>query len=174
MRFGAGLFNRAGQRTDDFIDAFAGDARHDEDFFARSLLEGRLFALQRRLGDRVALVQRQNLGLSFEYLAIGGELAADGAVGANDFGLCAVDQMQDGACALGVAKNGVAFPLLSDFANRKVAAAYGVLIEQAGMANRATFVVDKEGKITYIEEGNSAIDPTGATEACSRADHKGQ
>lgn len=42
------------------------------------------------------------------------------------------------------------------------------------MANRATFVIDKEGKITYIEEGNTAIDPIGATEACSRAAHKGQ
>jgi hypothetical protein len=29
-----------------------------------------------------------------------------------------------------------------------------------------------EGKITYIEEGSSAIDPTGATEACSRAAHR--
>jgi mycoredoxin-dependent peroxiredoxin len=70
------------------------------------------------------------------------------------------------------AKNNVSFPLLSDFANRKVAAAYGVLIEQAGVANRATFVVDKEGKIIYIQEGSSAIDPTGASDACSRAAHK--
>jgi len=63
-------------------------------------------------------------------------------------------------------------PFLSDFANREVAAAYGVLIKQAGVANRATFVVDKEGKIAYIEEGNTAIDPTGATDACSRSAHK--
>ena len=42
------------------------------------------------------------------------------------------------------------------------------------MANRATFVVDKDGKIAYIEEGNSAIDPTGASTACSRAAHKSQ
>jgi peroxiredoxin len=72
------------------------------------------------------------------------------------------------------AKNGVTFPLLSDFAKRKVAADYGVLITEAGMANRSTFVVDKQGKITYIEEGNSAIDPTAATDACSRAAHKQQ
>ena len=63
-------------------------------------------------------------------------------------------------------------PMLSDFANRKVAAAYGVLIEQLGMANRATFVIDRDGKITYIQEGNTAIDPTGAADACSRAAHK--
>jgi len=58
--------------------------------------------------------------------------------------------------------------------NRGVAKAYGVLIEQAGMANRATFVIDKDGKIAHIEEGNGAIDPTGAAEACSRAAHKSQ
>src|SRR5690242_9452120 len=72
-------------------------------------------------------------------------------------------------------KNSVTFPLLSDFAKRQVAAAYGVLITQGpgeGMANRATFVVDKEGKISYIEEGNTAIDPTAAADACSRAAHK--
>jgi hypothetical protein len=40
------------------------------------------------------------------------------------------------------------------------------------MANRATFVINKEGKIAYIEEGNTAIDPTGAGDACSRAAHK--
>ncbi len=69
-------------------------------------------------------------------------------------------------------KNNLKFPLLSDFAKRQVAAAYGVLIPDAGMANRATFVIDKEGKIVYIEEGNTAIDPTGAVTACSRTAHK--
>jgi peroxiredoxin len=69
-------------------------------------------------------------------------------------------------------KVNASFPLLSDFANRQVAKAYGVLIESAGMANRATFVVDKDGKIVHIEEGSSAIDPTGADTACSRLAHK--
>ena len=64
------------------------------------------------------------------------------------------------------------FPLLSDFSKREVSAAYGVLIPAAGVANRSTFVVDKEGKIVYIEEGNTAIDPTGAETACSRTAHK--
>jgi len=70
------------------------------------------------------------------------------------------------------AKNNIQFPLLSDFAKREVSAAYGVLMPDNGMANRSTFVVDKEGKIVYIEQGNSAIDPTGAETACSRAAHK--
>jgi len=47
-----------------------------------------------------------------------------------------------------------------------------VLIEAVGVANRSTFVIDKEGKIVYIEQGNTAIDPTGAETACSRTAHK--
>lgn len=70
------------------------------------------------------------------------------------------------------AKNNITVPFLSDFAKREAATAYGVLNKDAGVANRATFIVDKEGKITYIEEGNTAIDPTGANDACSRAAHK--
>ena len=70
------------------------------------------------------------------------------------------------------AKNNIQFPLLSDFAKRQVSKAYGVLIESAGVANRSTFVIDKEGKIIYIEQGNTAIDPTGAETACSRTAHK--
>jgi peroxiredoxin len=66
----------------------------------------------------------------------------------------------------------LAFPLLSDFSKREVAAAYGVLIPTAGVANRATFVIDKEGKIQHIEEGSAAIDPTGAETACSRLHHQ--
>ncbi len=64
------------------------------------------------------------------------------------------------------------FPLLSDFSKRKVAADYGVLMPEYGFANRATFVVDKEGKIQHIEEGKTAVDPTGAETACSRLHHK--
>ena len=47
-----------------------------------------------------------------------------------------------------------------------------MLIRDRGMANRATFVVDKEGKITYIEEGSSAVDISGSADACSRLGHK--
>jgi peroxiredoxin len=69
-------------------------------------------------------------------------------------------------------KNKLTFPLLSDFAKRRVATDYGVLFADHGFANRATFVIDKEGRIQYIEEGNTAIDPTGAETACSRLHHK--
>jgi len=59
------------------------------------------------------------------------------------------------------------YPLLSDFM-RKVSASYGVLLPDRGVANRTTFVIDREGKIQHIEEGTAAIDPTGAASACSR------
>jgi peroxiredoxin len=61
----------------------------------------------------------------------------------------------------------LSYPLLSDFM-RKTATDYGILIADRGIANRATFVVDKEGKITHIEEGSGAVDISGAATACSR------
>jgi peroxiredoxin len=70
-------------------------------------------------------------------------------------------------------KNKLTFPLLSDFSKRQVAKDYGVLMPEIGLANRATFIVDKEGKIQYIEEGKTAVDSSGAEQACSRLHHKG-
>ena len=46
----------------------------------------------------------------------------------------------------------LAFPLLSDFGRREVIAKYGVLWPDRGYANRATFVVDTEGKIAYARQ----------------------
>ena len=66
---------------------------------------------------------------------------------------------------------GVTFPILSDF-KRTVVKAYGVFNEEQGFGNRATFVIDKEGIIRFIEEGNTAVDPTGAYEACNIFDKK--
>lgn len=61
---------------------------------------------------------------------------------------------------------GLTFPLLSDTDNA-VSKAYGILNEKMKIAMRATFVVDKKGVITYIEEGGSAISTEGAIKACS-------
>ena len=61
---------------------------------------------------------------------------------------------------------GITFPLLSDF-KRKVVKDYGVFNEEQGFGNRATFVIDKEGKIQHIDEGNVAIDPTTVIDACN-------
>ena len=65
----------------------------------------------------------------------------------------------------------VTFPLLSDW-KRKVVKDYGLLNEQTGYSARTTFVIDKEGIIKHIEEGRTAIDPTGAYQACSVFDKK--
>jgi peroxiredoxin len=62
---------------------------------------------------------------------------------------------------------GVTFPLLSDFSKRKVLKDYGIFSEDYGFGARATFVVDKEGVIRNIEQGNAAVDPSGAYQACS-------
>ena len=63
------------------------------------------------------------------------------------------------------------FPLLSD-QMRKVSAAYGVLNPDTGVAGRTTFVIGSDGRIEHIEEGSSAIDPTGAATACQRVRKK--
>jgi peroxiredoxin len=65
------------------------------------------------------------------------------------------------------------FPMLSDH-DRKVSELYGVLIPQMGIANRTTFVIDKDGKIDHIDENRDALDPTKAQTACSRLAHKTQ
>lgn len=61
---------------------------------------------------------------------------------------------------------GVQFPLLSDW-KRNTVKDYGVYNEATGYGTRATFVVDKEGIIRHIEEGRTAVDPSGAYQACS-------
>jgi mycoredoxin-dependent peroxiredoxin len=44
------------------------------------------------------------------------------------------------------------FPLLSDFwPHGEVAKAYGVFNEQAGLANRGTFLIDKKGVVRFAE-----------------------
>ena len=50
------------------------------------------------------------------------------------------------------AEQGYTFPLLSDFwPHGEVAQTYGVFNEDAGFANRGTFVVDKSGIIRFAE-----------------------
>jgi peroxiredoxin Q/BCP len=57
------------------------------------------------------------------------------------------------------------YPLLSDEGG-KVAKKYGGTIPIVGLANRATFVVDKDGTIKEIITGGDAIDPAGAIKSC--------
>ena len=66
---------------------------------------------------------------------------------------------------------GITFPVLSDF-KRTVVKDYGVFNEEQGFGNRATFLIDKEGIIRHIDEGNTAIDPTSVVEACKVLNRK--
>lgn len=43
---------------------------------------------------------------------------------------------------------GLSFPLLSDF-HRAASAAWGVLLPEAGFANRALFLVDRDGRVAW-------------------------
>ena len=61
---------------------------------------------------------------------------------------------------------GVTFPILSVF-KRTVVNDYGVFNEEQGFGMRATFLIDKEGIIRHIDEGNTAIDPTSVVDACN-------
>ncbi|WP_030159120.1 peroxiredoxin [Glycomyces sp. NRRL B-16210] len=49
-------------------------------------------------------------------------------------------------------REGFEFPLLSDFwPHGAVAQAYGVFNDEKGMANRGTFVIDKQGVVRFAE-----------------------
>ena len=64
-------------------------------------------------------------------------------------------------------KNQLPLRLLSD-PDGKVSASYGMKSWLPGRSARGVVVIDKEGKIAYIEEGQTAVDISGAEMACSR------
>lgn len=66
---------------------------------------------------------------------------------------------------------GVTFPILSDI-KHSVVKDYGIFNEEGGYGNRATFLIDKDGIIRHIQEGNDAIDPTAVEDACNILTHK--
>ena len=67
---------------------------------------------------------------------------------------------------------GLTFPLLSDM-NRKMLKTYGILKgynvqdETYEWALRANIIIDKEGIIQFVEEGDSAVDPNTALTMCT-------
>jgi peroxiredoxin len=67
---------------------------------------------------------------------------------------------------------GVTFPLLSDM-NHKMLRTYGILKgynvqdETYEWALRANIVIDKQGIIQLIDEGDSAVDPNTALTMCT-------
>ena len=69
---------------------------------------------------------------------------------------------------------GVTFPLLSDM-KAKVMTDYGIMMRPKQVENyeyqwaqRTTFVVDNDGVIQHIEEGDGAVDPYRAVAVCTR------
>jgi peroxiredoxin len=55
---------------------------------------------------------------------------------------------------------GLSYPLLSDhWPHGQVAALYGVLRGESGICERAIFVVDKQGKIAYVDIHDIAEQP---------------
>jgi peroxiredoxin len=58
------------------------------------------------------------------------------------------------------------FPLLSD-SKREYTRKLGILDEASGFARRVTFVIDERGIVRHIDQGQDALDPTGAVGACS-------
>ena len=67
---------------------------------------------------------------------------------------------------------GVTFPLLSDM-NRKMLKTYGILKgydvqnQTYEWALRANILIDKQGIIQFVEEGDSAVDPNPALTMCT-------
>jgi peroxiredoxin len=70
-------------------------------------------------------------------------------------------------------QNGITFPLLGDMGG-SVTKQYGLLTTMnvkgvpVETAKRATFLIDKDGKIAEEQIGNEAIDPSKIVEACQR------
>jgi peroxiredoxin len=62
---------------------------------------------------------------------------------------------------------GVQFPILSDW-KREAAKAYGLYDENAGIARRATFVVDKTGVVRKVDVNREALDPSGVVGMCQK------
>jgi peroxiredoxin len=66
----------------------------------------------------------------------------------------------------------IKFPLLSDM-NKKMLSAYGILKgydmqnQSFEWAQRANIVIDKNGIVQHIEEGDSAVNPNTALSVCT-------
>ncbi|HXH90583.1 MAG TPA: redoxin domain-containing protein [Thermoanaerobaculia bacterium] len=74
-------------------------------------------------------------------------------------------------------QNGITFPILGDM-DAKAIKAYGLEKEYhiggatMASARRATFLIDKEGKITAEQVDSEAVDPTKIVDACQISQHK--
>jgi peroxiredoxin len=97
---------------------------------------------------------------------------ASGRIDTSDTEVFGVSLDSPAANAAFAKQIGLTFPLLSDM-NRKMLKTYGVLKgydvenETYQWALRANIVIDKQGIIQFIEEGDSAVDPNTALTLCT-------
>ena len=67
---------------------------------------------------------------------------------------------------------GLKFPVASDyFGDDATIKEYGLWDPKWKSARRATFLIDKDGKIEQVQVDKEAIDPTKIVEACERKKH---
>ena len=67
---------------------------------------------------------------------------------------------------------GTNFPMLSDLGG-DTTRRYGIFNPQTRMVRRATFLIDKSGKVLEIQLVKEALDPANAVAACERHKLKG-
>jgi alkyl hydroperoxide reductase subunit AhpC len=67
---------------------------------------------------------------------------------------------------------GTNFPMLSDIGG-DVTRRYGIFNPQTKAARRATFIIDKTGKVVEIQLDQEALDSANAVNACERHKLKG-
>ncbi|PYT39857.1 MAG: hypothetical protein DMG45_18705 [Acidobacteria bacterium] len=97
---------------------------------------------------------------------------ASGKIDTSDTEVFGVSLDSPAANAAFAKQIGISFPLLSDM-NRKMLKAYGILKgydvqnETYEWALRANIVIDKQGVIQFVEEGDSAVDPNTALTMCT-------
>ncbi len=75
-------------------------------------------------------------------------------------------------------ENGVSFPLLSDMGGKAIdeyglSKEYDVGGAKMKSARRATFLIDKQGKVVEESVDSEAVDPTKIVDACERKKLKG-
>jgi peroxiredoxin len=140
------------------------------------------FTLPDQNGNKVSLSQflgKKNVVLAFYVLAFTGgwtqelkayqaDIAKFQKTDTQVLGVSVDSQFANRAFAEQI---GVKFPLLSDF-TRKVTEEYGILNPKFPVANRTTFIIDKQGVITHIDKDAEALDPNNAHAACSLLEHR--
>jgi peroxiredoxin Q/BCP len=102
-------------------------------------------------------------GCTREVRGYQGDISRFDAAGAQVLGISLDNQEKNRKFA---EQTGASFPLLCD-TKKEVARAYGVLNFTRLFANRVTFVIDKDGIIRHVEEGDDAIEHAGALHTCS-------